>query len=129
MTLKKLKPTLFPAILWFIISFVLLTLPGSAIPKENWLDKIWADKLVHIGMFAIMVFLWCWGWLRYYRKKEITGKVFIIVAVLSALYGIGMEFVQEYCVSNRSFDVKDMVADSIGAFIGYLYSYQRFIKK
>ncbi|MEO7394031.1 MAG: hypothetical protein ABIU11_03765, partial [Chitinophagaceae bacterium] len=59
--MKKLKPSFIPAIAWIIISTLLLIIPGSALPKENWLGKIWFDKWVHIGMFSIMVFLCCWA--------------------------------------------------------------------
>lgn len=118
-----------PAILWLVISYILLTLPGSAIPKENWLDKIWADKLVHIGMFAIMVLLWCRAMLRYYQEKEKLTRLFIAIAILASLYGIGMEFVQEYWVSNRSFDTRDMAADTVGAIAGFFFSIRRYIKK
>ncbi|MGZ8557770.1 MAG: hypothetical protein ACXWWC_05535, partial [Chitinophagaceae bacterium] len=50
-----------PAIGWFIISVILLTLPGSAFPDDGWLDKLWLDKWVHVGMFAIMTILFCRG--------------------------------------------------------------------
>jgi len=54
--LKPIKPSFLFPLLWLIISTLLLTIPGSSFPKENWLEKIWFDKWVHIGMFAIMVF-------------------------------------------------------------------------
>ena len=44
---KKLKQSFIafiPAIAWFITSFILLTLPGSDIPKYNFLEKIYFDK-------------------------------------------------------------------------------------
>jgi hypothetical protein len=127
--LKKNNLSLFAASGWFILSFILLILPGSSIPKENWLDKIWADKLVHIGIFALLVFLWCRAATGIIIWKEKYSRIFIIITALCTAYGIGMEFVQEYCVRNRSFDIKDMVADSIGAFMGLLYSHRRYIKK
>lgn len=127
--LKKTVFPLFVATGWFIISFILLTLPGSAIPKENWLDKIWADKWVHIVMFGLLTFLWCRVGVSLDKKKKSLHSFFAVVAILSAAYGIGMEFVQKYCVSNRSFDIGDIIADSVGALSGYLYSVKRYIKK
>lgn len=118
-----------PAACWFILTIVLLTLPGSTIPKENWLDKIWADKWVHIVLFGILVILWC-------RAISISGgeidslkKYFILVAVSGIAYGIGMEFVQKHLVSNRSFDIGDIVADTIGCLAGLLFSWKSYIKK
>jgi VanZ family protein len=44
-------------------------------------------------------------------------------------YGIGMEFVQKYFISNRGFEIKDMIADGIGCFIGVFFSLIKYIKK
>ena len=114
---KNILP-LFPAAIWLIISTVLLTLPGSSFPKEDWLSKIWFDKWVHIGMFSIMVFLCCWAIMK--MGKSNLKKLFLIAALLSLAYGIGMEFVQKYFIPNRSFDEGDIVADAVGCTIGFL---------
>lgn len=127
--MKKIKPSFLPFIIWFIISTVLLTLPGSALPQENWLGKIWFDKWVHIGMFSIMAFLACWGytkktWVDFRKLKE----NFILIGCGCLLYGIAMEFVQKYFIPNRSFDAGDIIADGIGSTIGVLYSLRRYKK-
>jgi len=127
--LKKIKPSFIPAITWFIISVVLLTIPGSAFPKENWLDKIWFDKWVHIGMFAIMVILWCWAMLKIYSVSTRLRTVFIWIGLLSLSYGIGMEFVQRYFINNRSFDEGDIIADAVGCTLGVFFSLKRYVKK
>jgi len=50
-------------------------------------------------------------------------------------YGIVMEIVQHYFIPFRSFDIGDMIADSIGAIAGYFISVrgikniERYIKK
>lgn len=118
-----------PAIGWFIMVTVLLTLPGSAIPKEDWLDRIWFDKWVHIGLFAGMTFLWCWGYYRLNTGHKKLLAIFILVAILALLYGIAMEYVQLYFISNRSFDVGDILADGIGCLAGWICSYWMYIKK
>ena len=127
--MKKIKPSFIPAISWFIISVVLLTIPGSAFPKENWLDKIWFDKWVHIGMFAIMVSLWCWAMLKIYSANTRLRTVFILIGLLSLSYGVGMEFVQKYFINNRSFDEGDIIADAVGCSLGVFFSLKRYIKK
>jgi VanZ family protein len=105
-----------------------LTLPGTAFPQENWLDKIWADKWIHIGMFSIMVFLFCWA---FYKKApaQKLQRYFIIAGLLALSYGIIMEFVQLFFVAHRSFDIGDIIADGIGSLIGTWYSTWRYIKK
>lgn len=61
--------------------------------------------------------------------KSNLKKLFLIAAILSLAYGIGMEFVQKYFIPNRSFDVGDIAADAVGCTIGFLYSWRRYIKK
>jgi VanZ family protein len=126
--LKKIKPSFIPAILWSAIVTILLTLPGSAFPSENWLDKIWFDKWVHIGLFSIIVFLWCWAMLRKKYKNTALKSIFIKIALIWFAYGIGMEFVQRYFIPNRSFDVGDIIADGAGCALGLIYSIRRYIK-
>jgi len=126
--LKKIKPSLLPFIIWFIISTVLLTLPGSALPQENWLGKIWFDKWVHIGMFSIMAFLLCWAVHKKYVGAHKLRSVFLMMGIFCLSYGIAMEFVQKYFIPNRSFDVGDIIADGIGSTIGVLYSLRRYKK-
>ena len=129
LSLNRIKPSFIPAITWFVIPIILLTLPGSSFPKENWLDKIWFDKWVHIGMFAIMVTLWCWASRKLYAPGRSLRNIFIYIGLAGIAYGIGMEFVQKYFIINRSFDGGDIIADAVGCTIGVLFSMKRYIKK
>jgi VanZ family protein len=127
--LKKIKPSFLPAIIWFIITTILLTLPGSSLPKNDWLDKIWADKWIHIGLFSIMVLLWCWSMLRIQTIGKRLKTIFIQIGIVGLAYGVSMEFVQKYFIPFRSFDVGDIVADAVGCIVGVVYSVSRYIKK
>jgi VanZ family protein len=111
---------------WFVFTTILLCLPGSVLPKETWFDKIWLDKWVHIFLFSVMVFLWCWLLSNTARTKKPS---FTQIFFYCCLYGIAMEFVQKYFIPNRSFDVNDMLADGIGSALGWLASVRLFIKK
>jgi len=122
---KKLQ-TIQVAVAWLIITTVLLCLPGSAFPKEHWFDKIWFDKWAHIGLFAIMVFLWCRAITNIVDKKP---KLFVQIALYFFLYGIVMEFVQRYFIPNRSFDLGDVIADGVGSVAGLFLSVRVYIKK
>ena len=127
--LRRIRPSFSPAIIWLIISTILFCLPGSALPKETWLDMIWFDKWVHIGLFAIMVTLWCWA---YSNKNQVKSKIrhlFIVLAVIWLIYGFVIELIQGRFIPNRDFDLGDIAADAVGCFLGLLFSNQRFIKK
>ena len=127
--MKKEWFSFLPGIFWTLLVAVLLTLPGSAFPTEDWLYLIWFDKWVHIGLFAAFVVIWAWGLKR--RKTDLSRLPYLILllAIISAAYGTGMEYVQKYWVPNRSFDGGDIIADMAGAFIGYLFSSKVYIKK
>ncbi|MBS1620913.1 MAG: VanZ family protein [Bacteroidetes bacterium] len=127
--MKSHPLSLFAGSLWLIISTILLTLPGSDLPKETWLNTIGFDKWVHIGMFALLSFLWCWV-LSYRRRDPIRLKIsFVQIALLSTAYGIIMELIQHFFVPGRSLDIADIMADAVGSFSGYFYSKWRYIKK
>lgn len=114
---------------WLILSTIFLTLPGSAFPKESWLDKIWFDKWVHLGIFSIMVALLCWAaYKRNTQRNKIKGY-FILYGVICLAYGIAIEYVQKHFIPNRSFDFTDIIADGMGSLLGLLYSMKRYIKK
>ena len=126
--MQKPRFHLIPAIFWLIISTILLTLPGSAIPKADWLDKIWIDKWVHIGMFFMMVFLWA----RTIPKKQQHTSIkttLILITIAAFLYGIGMEFIQKYFIPYRSFDILDIAADAIGCMFGMTFCLRNSLKK
>jgi len=110
---------------WFIMTTVLLCLPGSAFPKQNWFDKIWLDKWVHLGLFAVMVVLWCRA---ITAAENRNNSIFLQITFYVFLYGVVMEFVQKNFIPNRSFDVGDIVSDLIGSAIG-LFVVMRWHKK
>jgi VanZ family protein len=93
---------------------ILFFLPGSAFPNENWLSKIYFDKLVHVGLFAILIFLW-----RSAFNSKFSAYNFVLL-FLALLYGIMVEYIQRYFVANRDFDLYDVVADMIGSVSGLL---------
>jgi VanZ family protein len=107
------------ALTWSLITTVLLCLPGSVLPKERWFDKLWLDKWVHIGLFCVMTVLWCWVSTR---NSDKNIRLFVQIAFYFLLYGIAMELVQKYFIPNRSFDFKDMIADTVGIIVGLLFS-------
>jgi len=107
---------LLPAIAWFILTIILLTLPGNDLPKISWMDNLPIDKVVHIFLFSVLAILFFWGIVS--TKPGIANKrTLVLIAVSALIYGIAMEFVQKYWVPNRSFDEWDIVADGVGSFL------------
>ncbi len=106
-----------PVLSWFLITTVLLVIPGSDLPKDPFLEAIYFDKWVHIGLFGLLTVFGCYPFLQYKNSKNIFIRMTIAVIV----YGIVMEFIQKYCTHGRSFDITDIIADAVGAILGYLF--------
>jgi VanZ family protein len=119
-----------PGIAWFFILLTLLCLPGRDIPKtNNWMERIYFDKWVHIGLFGMLAVLFMapvfGGALPMRRKKiYVTIIVFAIIA-----WGLTTEFIQHAYIEGRSFDLYDWMADSIGTFLAIFISKYYFSDK
>lgn len=106
-----------PAISWFILATVLLVLPGPDIPKISFLDGIYFDKWVHAGLFGGLSFLLSYPFIKIFKA---TKKMLIYIAILCALYGASLEYVQKYFAIQRDFDYMDMLADAAGCILSYI---------
>lgn len=94
------------AILWTLLILVACSWPGKDIPEA---PVVGFDKLVHAGLFGGFTVLW----LLVYPQKSVT----VILAGIA--YGVGIEFYQEIMPLDRTFDLLDIVADSVGVFLGF----------
>lgn len=110
-----------PALGWFLLSFYLLTLPGTSLPKIGWFNFIHGDKFVHIGMFGVLVLLFLLPFRKHINRRDLI-RTALLIAVISLGYGTAMEYVQKYFIPNRSFDVGDIMADGIGSFIPVVWA-------
>lgn len=119
------KYRIIPALLWSGIIFFLCFLPGSAFPKEDWLDRIYFDKWVHAFLYFVLFFL------IYYFPKKKSISIYIIATALCVAQGVLIEFIQSSTlVKNRSFDVYDIVANVVGVLLAWIairyFSNKRF---
>jgi glycopeptide antibiotics resistance protein len=91
-------------------------MPGDDVPSNSFLEKIHFDKIVHFGMFAGVVFLAGWGIFK--DRKQVSGATLIALVMFAAGFGLAIEFIQKYWAIGRSFDLFDLLADSLGAIFG-----------
>ncbi|MEP7251177.1 MAG: VanZ family protein [Ginsengibacter sp.] len=117
-----------PAIAWFFIILILCCLPGSDIPEIGWLASIHFDKLVHLGLFAILVFLFGFPFFGYKLSTSKRIRYVLWIMILASLFGLSIEFIQKYFVTGRTFDLLDWAADSLGAIIAFFYCRYRIEK-
>lgn len=116
----KFLYTKWPAIIWSAIIFILLVFPVEGLANKNLIGVPDLDKLVHIILFFILVWLW-----NFYIKSGNSRWVQSVTqaALIATAYGVIMEFVQIY--AGRSFSLLDMVADGAGAFLALLIIRQK----
>lgn len=109
---------LLPAIFWTALIFAMCLVPGGSLPRVNWLSLFSIDKLVHMGMFVILVVLLIVGFKKQYKHQTLRSRAISIALLFSFLYGIVIELLQAGVFPGRSADVNDVLANVIGAFLG-----------
>lgn len=118
-----------PGIIWFIISAILLALPGNDLPHNDFFNLPYFDKYVHFFMFLMLTTLGCYPFSLSTVNQPIVKGWFTKIAVYVIIYGIVMEFVQKYFVSGRSFDLTDIVFDTLGSLAGLIIIRKYYDKK
>lgn len=107
-----------PATMWVILIAVLLLLPGQDLPTASFLDEIYFDKWVHVGLFGMLTILFAYPFLK---VEKLTGKLLLLITALCIVYGILMEYAQKYFTTDRAFDISDMIADACGCIGAFLF--------
>ena len=101
---------------------ILFCLPGEEFPQEDWFAKIFLDKWIHVGLFAVLTGLWCLPFIHRIEQIPKLRNYFVLIALAFVLYGVGIEFIQGNFIPHRSFGVDDMIADAIGCGVGFVFS-------
>lgn len=113
-----------PAILWFLLVLVLICLPGQEFSEIDnwsvWLKKIYFDKWVHAGLFAVMMVLFALPFRSTAHTLNKKKSIYLLIALLTSIWGLLTECIQLY-VPFRSFEWIDWAADSFGALIGLYF--------
>ncbi len=111
-----------PGIIWFLITFWLFTLPGSSLPKISLFDTLQIDKLVHAFLFFVLCILFMFPikTIASFSQKN-RWTYFCFISILFIGYGIAIEFIQRDFIENRSFDIWDIAADTIGCLLALLF--------
>ncbi|MBA9072915.1 VanZ family protein [Flavobacterium gossypii] len=109
---KKRTLFLILALFWTISITVACLVSMTEVPVVN-VDQ--ADKIVHLCFYAVFSILWF-----QYLKSSIqnTRTLFLSVFFLSVSFGILIEVCQSLFTENRQADLKDAIANTIGALLG-----------
>ena len=118
---QKLLSNRTPALLLTIFIFILMALPGNMLPKEEKTFIPNLDKVIHASLFGSFVFLWCIYYSTRKEKNNHAPSRYILILIIACLYGVATELMQKYLIPNRDYDIYDIMADSIGALLGYIF--------
>jgi len=118
-----------PGIAWFFLILVLICIPGYDLPKvDNWLIEINFDKFIHVGLFAVLAWLFMNPILKSALPQKEKWYYFIKIAMATVIWGIATELIQKYFVPSRSFNLSDCAADGLGGIIALIYFKWRLSK-
>ena len=97
---------------WTLLIMALLSIPGSSLPSTKLLEF---DKLAHAGLFFILGFLWLFA--------LADGKLMRALLVLGVIlaFSFASEWYQQLLPFERTADLMDAVADSVGALLSFVF--------
>jgi VanZ family protein len=108
---------LLPAVLWLVFVTLAILTPGNNLPKVPLF--LYADKLIHLGVFAVLTFLWSRVGTIDHQGALIWKKLLTNLLVFTIIFPILVEYLQMY-VPNRSFEIEDIIANLTGGIIGFI---------
>ena len=122
------RKTIFISLLVLILS----TIPGNSLHKVPIIEIPNLDKLIHFIMyFSLATSLL----LDVYKVRSfVSFRVVWFTIFYSFLYGILMELLQKYFVENRTSDILDVLANTVGLLFAIFFflkikKYQKWITK
>ncbi|HNP48642.1 MAG TPA: VanZ family protein [Bacteroidia bacterium] len=117
-----------PTLVWAIFILIICGIPGDKIPELTFWQWLKPDKIVHLLIFGILCFLMIRSFKLQQSSSYLRNHAGILALLLSISYGILIEILQATVFIHRSGDVRDAIANSIGAFIG-LWSFTKIAKR
>lgn len=108
---------------WLLLILLLTLSPGSSIPETNlWEELLSFDKVVHFLIFGILTLLMIIGFTKQYTYAYLRKHAVVASLAVSIGYGLFIELVQ-IPIPGRYMEAMDIVANTIGCFIGYAIFY------
>ena len=114
---------LLPLIVWTIIIFLIIAIPGSSIPESPLFRIPHFDKIVHAGIFFFLGLFSVYGFTKQGDQTFIKRNAYTISVIFCVLYGVLSEVIQQVYISERSGEFADAIANISGSAVGVLLFY------
>lgn len=119
-----------PGIIWFLLVLTAISIPGYDLPEvDNWLIEIDYDKLVHLGLFAVLAFLFMYPVIKSKLAKKLKWRYIIIITIACIIWGYSTELIQKFFIPGRTYSLSDWAADGLGAIAALIFVKLVFFKK
>jgi hypothetical protein len=107
-------------ILWGVLILILISIPGNLLPQvPPFLSLFQPDKLVHLFLFTVYVYLWIYG-LKKQDNYIIAKRNAVFLAILNGvILGGGTEILQYFFIPGRLCSIYDFIANVAGCFVGW----------
>jgi VanZ family protein len=107
-----------PALAWALFILIICGIPGNELPKINFWQWLRWDKLVHLGIYTILALLLIRGLSEQSDFLNLRRSPKLSAFLICTFYGMIVEILQATVFVHRSGDVRDAIANSLGALIG-----------
>ena len=107
-------------ILWGLLIILLTSLPGRVFPRlPSFIDLLQPDKLVHLVIFSIFVFLLILGFRKEGTPQLILRNPVAIALTLGITIGAITEIIQGTIIPMRAASPYDFLANVAGCMLGW----------
>jgi hypothetical protein len=108
-------------IFWGLAILLLSGLPGSDFPDLSFWRGVTFDKFAHMLFYAVFVVLLAIGEVKHRRFSANRSRSLKVGFVLGGIYGVLIELMQAWVFTGRSYDISDIMANTIGCLIGVIF--------
>lgn len=102
------------AVLWTLLIASSCLMPASAFKAFSFDSIFELDKILHLSLYFIFIVLWA------LILETITLRQKLILLAIGIAYGVLIEVLQATMSLGRSYEVDDIIANTIGCVIGVL---------
>ena len=111
---------MFPAFCWAFLIAALYAIPGSELRSLSFWEVFGADKIAHMVVFALFGLILRVGMRRQTRFPGMTHRSYWLSFLIVVAYGGILELFQGVLFVERTSDLLDFIANTIGAVLGLL---------